>query len=436
VAGVHRDASFKPTIAGEVRAQPLFVDGGGGKDLILVATEQNWVHALDTAGAPVWSRQLAAPVSLHDLPCGGTDPLGITGTPIVDFSSRTLYVDAMTTPDGGPTKKHLVYALSVDSGKVVGGWPVDVSAAVPGFVSAVQGQRGALALVAGNLLVPYGGHSGDCGKYHGWVVAIPVANPAGAKGWATMALKGGSWAVGGIASDGTSIFLSTGNTTGTATWGGGEAVIRLVASGGPAFSGKTADYFAPPNWRDLDAKDGDVGASNPVLVDLPGNSPPRLVFQIGKPTTAWLLDPANLGGVGGGVVAANNVTSGETCTAPVAYTTAIGTYVAFQAPCPGGGDITALKITPGTPPTIHSAWCATQNGGGALAVSTTGGQANFVVWGLGGGRLHAFDGDAGATIFNGGGPMDSIGGVSRFQAPMIAKGYVYVAGHGQLSRYH
>jgi hypothetical protein len=435
-AAMHRDASFNPTIAGSIRAQPLFIDGGaGGKDVVLVATEENWVYAIDTTGAAVWSKQLAAPVPRASLPCGDIDPMGVTGTPVVDGTSRTMYLDAMTTPDGGATKKHLVYALSVDTGDVVGGWPVDVSAAVPGFTSAVQGQRGALALVSGNVFVPYGGHAGDCGNYHGWVVVIPVGNPAGTKAWATPALKGGSWGVGGIASDGTSVYVSTGNTNGPAQWGGGEAVIRFLGSGGATFSGKATDYFAPPDWQALDGRDGDVGSSNPVVFDLPGNTPPRLVFQIGKPTTAWLLNPANLGGIGAGLVAANNVTTGETNTAPVAYTTAMGTTVAFQAPCPAGGDITALRITPGNPPAIHAAWCATQNGQGALAVSSTDGQSNFIVWGLAGNRLHAFDGDTGAAIFNGGGAMDTTAGVGRFQSPMIAKGYVYVGANGQLGRF-
>ncbi len=39
----------------------------------------------------------------------------------------------MTTPDGGTTKKHLLFSLNVDTGATNPGWPVDVSAAVPGI---------------------------------------------------------------------------------------------------------------------------------------------------------------------------------------------------------------------------------------------------------------------------------------------------------------
>ena len=44
--------------------------------------------------------------------------MGITGTPIVDLASRALFLDAMTTPDGGVTKKHLIFSLNVDTGDI------------------------------------------------------------------------------------------------------------------------------------------------------------------------------------------------------------------------------------------------------------------------------------------------------------------------------
>ena len=54
--------------------------------------------------------------------------MGITGTPIVDLASRALFLDAMITPDGGATKKHLILSLNVDTGDINPGWPVDVEA--------------------------------------------------------------------------------------------------------------------------------------------------------------------------------------------------------------------------------------------------------------------------------------------------------------------
>lgn len=89
--------------------------------------------------------------------------------------------------------------------------------------------------------MPYGGHAGDCGPYHGWLVGVPETNPSSVMAWATTNTGGGAWAVGGPASDGTSPFIATGNTFGAGSiWGGGEAIIRFQT--GPLFSNTTHDY--------------------------------------------------------------------------------------------------------------------------------------------------------------------------------------------------
>ena len=82
----------------------------------------------------------------------------------------------------------------------------------------------------------------DCDRYHGWLVGVPINNPASVTAWAAGAIGnvsiwGGSiWGVGGIASDGTNPFVTTGNTQFTGgIWCGGEAVIRFQP--GPIFSG-------------------------------------------------------------------------------------------------------------------------------------------------------------------------------------------------------
>src|SRR5262249_36497974 len=160
------------------------------------------------------------------LPCGNIDPLGVTGTPTIDLASRILYLDAMTTPDGGITKKHLIFALGVDSGALIPDWPVDVNASASfngvAFDSSVQNQRGALQLLNDTLYVPYGGHSGDCGSFHGWVVGVPVVTPAAVQAWATRALGGGAWSVSGVATDGISLYVATGNTFHAVNWSDGE----------------------------------------------------------------------------------------------------------------------------------------------------------------------------------------------------------------------
>lgn len=84
-----------------------------------------------------------------------------------------------------------------------------------------------LAIVDRTFFIPYGGHSGDCGPYHGCVVGINLEDPRAIRAWFTRAEGGGVWAPGGISYDGSSMFIATGNTKDTNKWADGEAVIRL-----------------------------------------------------------------------------------------------------------------------------------------------------------------------------------------------------------------
>src|SRR5262249_19144933 len=151
---------------------------------------------------------------------------------------RIIYFDGMTAVadgDGGSVNKHLVYALDADTGAPRPGWPVDVSATARSgtlaFDSTDQNQRGALALLGGTLYIPYGGFGGDCGGYDGWVVGISTDDPTRVTAWATRATLAGIWAPGGIASDGTSLFVTTGNAVkGTTPWQDSEALIKLPLS--------------------------------------------------------------------------------------------------------------------------------------------------------------------------------------------------------------
>ena len=58
-----------------------------------------------------------------------------------------------STPQTG-VFKHLIYSLNVDTGAINTGWPVDVNAAVSGFDSSVQSERGALGISATDRLCP------------------------------------------------------------------------------------------------------------------------------------------------------------------------------------------------------------------------------------------------------------------------------------------
>src|SRR6267143_2101923 len=251
-ANLTRDLNFGGTISGNVYAQPLYIEGGpGGRAMVIAATESNNVYALDALdGSIIWQRNVGDPVQPGDLICTKFDPMGIIGTPIVDLASRALFLDAMITPDGGETKKHLIFSLNVDTGDINAGWPVDVEETVTynglNFTAAIQQQRPALGIVGNILYVGYGSMM-DCSLYHGWLVGVPIDNPAGVMAWATDASGGALWGVGVGASDGKNPFVTTGNTTNTrGNWGGGEAVIRFQP--GPIFSGNPSDYWTPTNW--------------------------------------------------------------------------------------------------------------------------------------------------------------------------------------------
>ena len=83
---LQRDPNFQGDVSGPVYAQPLYWRAPDSeRALLLVATEQNLVYALDArSGAPAWKISLRSPVPRSSLPCGNINPLDITGTPAID----------------------------------------------------------------------------------------------------------------------------------------------------------------------------------------------------------------------------------------------------------------------------------------------------------------------------------------------------------------
>ena len=451
-AKLHRDPAFMATMSGPTFAQPLYFEGGpGGKDIVIVATETNEVSAFDaTSGSMVW-RTTVAPAGPKGGGPGGCalgniDPLGVTGTPVIDAASRTLFVAAMTT--GG---KHQIHALAIEDGKPKAGWPLDVSTVKAGslsFNSPAHHQRGALLILNGILYVPYGGHYGDCGDYHGWVVGVPIDDPKAPLAWATRASGGGIWAPSGLASDGKAVYVATGNTMASppgnsfpafsspSTWGDGEAIIRLPAD--LNFTAANTDYFAPENWSSLDAMDMDTAGSGVLLFDAPGATPSQLAIALGKDGAAYLVGRENLGGLGGQIGAPSRIASSMNFQASVAYTTKSGTFVAMRARgmgCPGGGAgaITAVKVAAASPPTLSVAWCAGATTTASPIVTTTDGMNESIIWYVGGTKLVGYDGESGAEVFNGGAAGDAITVMRTWQTPaIVAKGRLYVASSDQL----
>lgn len=433
---IHPDRNFHAQIAGHVYAQPLFWHpSGSGPGLLLVATEDDTVYALDAkTGTTLWRQSVGKAVPRSALPCGNISPLGITGTPVIDPERQAVYLDAMLIDQQSGTPEHAVFALSLRDGSVLPGWPVDIAAALKAqgltFEARNQNERGALTIVGDRVYVPYGGHFGDCASYHGWVVGVKLDDPHVVTSWHTEAAAGGIWAPAGISSDGSALFVATGNTMGAMQWGDGEAVIRLPPD--LHFSGKASDYFAPSDWRMLDERDADLGGVAPVLFDLRGSSGATpMVLAFGKDGKAYLLDRDNLGGIGGSLVS-QQVSSRPIRTAAAGFPAGDGVFIAFEGPgsdCPVGsasGGLTVLKIASGTPPTLTTAWCGAVNGRGAPIVTTTDGRNNPTVWMLGAegdDRLYGFRGDTGEQLF----VSEAMKGLRHFQTLIATQDHLYVA---------
>ncbi len=373
--------AWETPVEGDVYASPLVVAGH-----VIVATETNTVYSLDIfTGATVWKTQLGNPVNAGSLPCGNIGPnTGITGTPAVDPATGRVYVVAFLS-----SRHHMLYGLSLVDGSVVSQIDVDPAGSNP----SVQQQRGALAIGSGFVYVPLGGLFGDCGAYHGYVVAVPIAGGP-ARYYRVRAEGAGIWTPQGasIASDG-SVYVVTGNATGGSGFSYSNSVIQLT----PDVS-SVRSYFAPSNWAALDASDADLGSVGATL--LPGG----LVVAVGKQGVAYVLRAGSLGGIGG-QLASRRVCAGAWGGTAVSESTV---YV----PCADG--LFALSVTSSS---IQVAWSV---GHPELASPIVSAGA---VWAIepASGTLYALDPSNGGVLFRIG-----LGSARHFSTPAATDGFIVV----------
>ena len=367
---------------GEVYAEPHV-----SKGLVVVATENDSVYALNaTSGTQVWRTHIGAPVAGSALPCGDINPSGITGTPVIDPSTGTVYVVAFEAPG-----THLLVALGLADGQVRFTRQADPS----GADSRVDQERGALSLADGRVYIPFGGLEGDCGDYHGWVVGINADGTGGQVSYQVpTGREGGIWAPSGMAADQAGdLFIATGNGASTSTFDHGNSVVELS----PTLS--ELGYFAPSNWSELNGGDTDLGSVGPMLF---GGG---VLFQIGKEGVGYLLDGAKLGGVGG------QIFDGKVCSSAFGGGAAAGSMV--FVPCTDG--LHALSVTDSS---FRVLWKSADFPSGPPVV--TGG----VVWSLdtSNGTLRGYAVSSGASLFRFG-----TGDVTRFTTPSAGDGRVFVA---------
>ena len=390
-----------PALDGAIYSEPL-VYGSTVYD----ATENDTVYALSAStGAILWEKHLATPVPSSSLPCGNISPaVGITSTPVIDPATGRIYVVADTWD--GTNAKHQLFGLNLGDGSPAPGMPVVVDP--PGSTPTAQLQRAGLALDAGKVIVGFGGNDGDCGSYHGWLVAVPE----GGGSLQTFEVdpstsQGAIWASGNapaIDSAG-DIWTSTGNGS-SSTFGNQESVIKLDSNL------NVLDHWAPSNWSSLDSGDTDLGSSMPLL--LPGG----LVFQIGKQGVGYLLSATSLGGTGAPAVYQASVCNGSW---------GGGIYVSgvIYVTCSGGLRALALNTSARTFAPLAS-WAVNSNATGPPIY------AGGLVWsaGTGNGVLYGLDAGTGATRFS-----SSLGGFEHFATPSAGGGRLFVANRNQVTAF-
>ena len=109
-----------------------------------------------------------------NLPCGDISPtVGITGTP-GHRRGPGRGVRRHRRGRRAPSAQHYLVGLDLYTGAVL----LHQAIVLPGSDQLAELQRTGLALDDGNVVAGFGGNDGDCGNYHGWVVAIPEGGGA------------------------------------------------------------------------------------------------------------------------------------------------------------------------------------------------------------------------------------------------------------------
>ena len=366
---------------GGIYAEPLAFAGD-----VFVATENDSVYALNAqTGSIVWRTNLGTPVSGGSLPCGDIDPSGITGTPVIDASTGTIYVVAFEVP-----ANHYLVALSTSDGKVIFTRPADA----PGADPKVQQQRAALSLSNGMVYWPFGGLDGDCGAYHGWVVGSKTDGTGAVMSYMVPTNReGGIWAVSGAVIDSSgNIFVATGNGDSSTAFDHGDSVIKLSPSL------QELGYFAPSNWAQLNRDDTDLGSVGPIALS------DGSLFQAGKEGVGYLLNPASLGGIGG------ELYSASVCSSVYGGMATSGSTV--FVPCTDG--LVAVSVSGSS---FSIAWKGPSFPAGPPIVTGN------VVWCLdtSDGTIHGYDMQTGHELFS-----FNTGGVTRFSTLTYAYGDLFV----------
>src|SRR3569833_3186670 len=315
---------FQITLDGQVYAQPLVMSGvqiaGGAHNVVYVATEHDSVYAIDGDRGRIYAQVNLIPAgettvnAASDLvqQCLDINPeIGITGTPVIDSASQTLYVVSKAKV-GGRLVQHL-HALDIATLAEKFGGPTEIQATSPGtspdgdgalvtFNPSAQFQRPGLALDNGHVLITWASHC-DHDVYHGWLISYNAqtlaqdgvwnVTPNGAPGGNL--IEGGIWMSGAApAIDAAgNIYLATGNGYQNGTTDFGDSIVKLGLPTQGTFP--VRDYFTPFNEGGSSTLgDTDLGSGGVLLLPTT-TSGAQYLTQAGKAQTIHILDQNNLG---------------------------------------------------------------------------------------------------------------------------------------------
>jgi hypothetical protein len=474
VDAAHFGKKFAQPVDGWIYAQPLVVPqvaipNMGTHSVVYVATENNSIYAFDadTKQPALWHVSfLAAGVTAVPAPDTNestiTPEVGITGTPVIDVASSTLYVVSETKSTAGPTYAYRLHALDLATGAEKLGGPVAITGgvagqaldAVGGMVSLSPlhgGQRAGLALAGGVLYVPFAGHGDRYQYWHGWVFGYDATTLAQTFVYCTTpdANEGAIWQSGaGIAVDvAGSMYVETANGSFDGMGGGRDmamSVLKLSAAG------KLVDWFAPHDAVALSAADIDLGSAGPMLLPDQTGAHAHLMIGSGKPGYLYVLDRDQMGHFNatddGQIVQKVSVHPNTTSDSQGIFATPA--YFDGRVYVSAVGDsIKAFSLTAGTLSTAPvSQTTRTFPTQAHLAVSSNGTAAGIVWMLLADGFtpthaavLYAFDAsDLTKELYDSTqapAVRDAAGLSSKFLVPTVANGHVYVGTQTELDVY-
>jgi hypothetical protein len=461
---------FSFPVDGQIYAQPLYVynvtiPNLGVHNVVYVATENDSVYAFDADGlvtTPLWQVSFLS-TGVTAVPCGATGAcsgigpvIGITGTPVIDGLSGTLYVVAFTSESG--TWVQRLHALDITTGAEKFGGPTVIQATVPGtgggsvggnvsFQAIHESQRTALLLSAGNIYMGWGTFA--YAPWHGWIMGYNAQNMQQVAFYNDTAngKKGGIWNAGsGFPADiEGNIYVMTGDGTFDANTGGidyGDSFLRLTPTGTNGLT--VADYFTPMNQAYLNNNDLDVGSGGAMILPPQAGTYPDEIIGGGKEAMIFVV---NRDGMGGYSTTTNNVIETVTGTGKGYWSSpAYWNNMVYYAG--SGGTLAAYSLTNGllsTTPVAQST--TTIPYPGATPSVSANGKTNGIVWLIQtagqpkGGPPAVLRAYAAANVakqlYGSGqaGKRDLPGPGTKFSVPTVINGKVYIGTQTELDIY-